>query len=194
MFGFGKKKDEEGLSVYMAQVEFGQLLGIVGMLQPKRVLEWGSGGSTKALLENFSCIESYVSIEHDAPWYEKVRQQVTDPRLQLHLSEPDQPLGKVKPPKEERYAWNLRAEVEPEVMAKYIALPGTLGKQFDFVLVDGRARSFCIHAGFSLLVPGGALVLHDAQREEYHAALRAVGQPLFLTPWEEGQICLVKKP
>lgn len=193
MFGLGKKQSAEDLAVYMAPVEFGQLLGIVATLQPKRVLEWGSGGSTRALLEHFPCIETYVSIEHDALWYEKVREKVADPRLQLHLREPDQPLGKVKAAKEERVAWDLKAEVEPQIMASYVELPGTLGMEFDFVLVDGRARSFCVAAGFSLLVQGGGLVLHDAQRQEYHAALHAAGAPLFLQPWESGQICLLRK-
>ena len=192
MFPFGKK-NEDDLTVYMAPVEYGQVLGIVATLQPKRVLEWGAGGSTRALLERFSFIETYVSIEHDARWFEKVREKVTDPRLQLHLCEPNQPLGKIKAPKEERIAWDRRAEVEPAIMADYVRLPQTLGMEFDFVLVDGRARSFCVVLGFSLLVPGGGLVVHDAQREEYHQALHSVGQPLFLEPWESGQVCLVKK-
>jgi hypothetical protein len=36
--------------------------------------------------------------------------------------------------------------------------------------------------------------LHDAQRTDYHDALRAVGSPVFLTPWKQGQVCLLRKP
>ena len=40
----------------------------------------------------------------------------------------------------------------------------TLGTSFDFVRVDGRARSLCVREGFELLRPGGVLAMHDAHR------------------------------
>ena len=42
--------------------------------------------------------------------------------------------------------------------------PATLGTSFDFVRVDGRARSLWGREGFELLRPGGGLVMHDAHR------------------------------
>ena len=38
------------------------------------------------------------------------------------------------------------------------------------------------------------LVLHDAQREQYHAAMHACGTPHFLIPFTQGQIAMVRKP
>jgi hypothetical protein len=80
-------------------------------------------------------------------------------------------------------------------MRAYIAFPATLGTDFDFVLVDGRARCWCVAAGWALLRAGGCLVLHDAQRPEYHGAIAALGvRATFLEPFHNGQICLVRKP
>jgi hypothetical protein len=61
--------------------------------------------------------------------------------------------------------------------------------------VDGRARRFCLKAGWDLLRPGGVLVLHDAQRTDYHDVLFSLGpSPVLLEPWRRGQLALVRKP
>ena len=79
-------------------------------------------------------------------------------------------------------------------MADYVARPGQLGMEFDFVLVDGRARIHCLVEGWKLLRPGGVILIHDAQRPEYHDTVRSLGRAVFLEPWEQGQICFVRKP
>src|SRR5690606_23311288 len=77
----------------------------------------------------------------------------------------------------------------------YVDFPASLDTIFDFVFIDGRARSFCIEAGWPLLRSGGVLVVHDAQRPAYHPALARLGaRPVFLEPFRSGQICLVRKP
>src|SRR4026209_1354079 len=72
------------LPVHMGAEEFSQLLAALHALAPRYCLEWGSGGSTRAVLEQCPFIQRYVSIEHEQSWYERVRAQVTDPRLALH--------------------------------------------------------------------------------------------------------------
>jgi predicted O-methyltransferase YrrM len=177
----------------MHPVELSQVTAIVEALAPKRCLEWGSGGSTRQMLEQFPFIERYVSVEHQAEWCEKVRKAVADPRLSLNLVPPDKPLGKSNPSRTESEAWDARAEQDPSVLRSYVGFPATLEQTFDFVLVDGRARCFCLRAGFDLLRAGGVIVLHDAQREQYHAAVKALGRAVFLAPWHQGQVCLVRK-
>lgn len=193
---FGRKKalSLDELPVWMDPVEFSQLCAIVETLAPKRVLEWGSGGSTRALLETFSGIEEYVAVEHNAAWADKVQRKVTDPRLSLHCIPPDQPLGIADPTSEQQTEWDQAAEFDRERLATYIDLPKTLGGTFDMVLVDGRARRFCIDVGFEVLKPGHMLVVHDAQRTEYHDRLHALGAPRWLEPWHAGQICMLRKP
>lgn len=66
--------------------------------------------------------------------------------------------------------------------------------RFDLVFVDGRARRFCLSAGWALLRPGGVMALHDAQRPLYHDVLFSLGQPLLLEPWRRGQLAILRKP
>jgi hypothetical protein len=183
------------LRVWMDPVEHSQVLAALHSLAPSRCLEWGSGGSTQSLLASCEFVREWVSVEHDEAWYQQVRASIDDPRLSLHHVLPDRPLPPGKHSEAEANAWNARAEHEPELMASYVGRPRALGAAtFDFVLVDGRARRFCIQEGFALLRAGGLLILHDAQRTDYHDALRAVGSPVFLTPWKQGQVCLLRKP
>ncbi|MBK6917208.1 MAG: hypothetical protein IPH07_07395 [Deltaproteobacteria bacterium] len=196
---FGRESADAAPRVYMHDDELAQLTAVVTKLAPKRVLEWGSGGSTHMFLTRFPSIERMVSVENDRGWYERVRAKIDDPRLSLFLVESD-----VAPPDVSREgpkrgrellsAFHLRCEREPALMRSYVEKPGSLGERFDFVLVDGRARSFCIAAGWELLVPGGVLVLHDAQRPEYRDAMLATHEPQWLEPWQQGQICVAHKP
>lgn len=182
------------LAIWMDPVEQSQLRAILEVLTPSYCLEWGSGGSTQTLLNTYSFIQEYVSIEHDGAWHDRVKSAVRDPRLRLHHVPADLALGVMKPTQKQIEAWDLRAELEPELMANYVNFPATLGRQFDFVLVDGRARNFCAKKGYELLRSGGVLVVHDAQREEYGEVLRSFPRPVFLTPWHQGQLWFVKKP
>jgi predicted O-methyltransferase YrrM len=182
----------KALPVHMAAEEFSQLLAAMHAVSPQRCLEWGSGGSTGALLRYCPFVERYVSIEHDRGWYEKVRAAVNDPRLDLHHVPPDEAVPRSRL-RRTRIAWDARAERERAVMAAYVDFPATLGVTFDFVLVDGRARRFCLPAGWALLRPGGLLILHDAQRVQYHDVLFSLGQPLLLEPWRRGQIGLLRR-
>ena len=186
-------KSQPALAIWMDPIELSQLRAIIETLAPRVCLEWGSGGSTQTLLESFPFIERYVSVEHNKEWHDKVKAQVTDPRLSLFHVAPDQPLELAKPSQKQLEAWDLRAELTPEVMASYVGLPRTLDLVFDFVLVDGRARNFCVREGYRLLRSGGVLVVHDAQREEYAAVLAEFPRSVFLTPWRQGQIWFVRK-
>ncbi len=196
----GRREDPapgEPLPVYMHPVEWSQLLAILETLQPARVLEWGSGGSTRAILEHCPFIERYVSVEHNPPWHARVQELVSDPRLSLNLVE-----GTEKEPFPAKGTknrgtiigdWYLKCEHDPSIMADYVAFPATLGERFDLVLVDGRARTHCLKAGWELLDSPGVLLIHDAQREEYHPTIRSFPRARFLEPWHQGQVCLIRK-
>jgi hypothetical protein len=181
------------LRVHMAPEEYTQLLGALRELRPRRFLEWGTGGSTAQLLADCEFIERYVAVEHDRDWFERVRAVVGDPRLELHHVPPAEPPPRRGLFKHRLIAWNARAERDPAVLADYVALPKTLGISFDGVLVDGRARRFCLPAGWALLRSGGLLVLHDAQRADYRDALFSLGAPRLLEPWSRGQVALLTK-
>ena len=191
MFG-SKKSTPTDLAVYMHPAELAQVVAVLEAIAPARCLEWGSGGSTRAILQRSPFIQRYVSVEHNADWHAQVARSIDDPRLSLHLVQPDQPVAKGAK-KQDIQAWDLLAETDRSLMRSYVAFPSSLGLTFDFVLVDGRARTFCMQEGFRLLAPGGVMILHDAQRTEYHAAARALGRATFLEPWHQGQVCLLRK-
>jgi hypothetical protein len=173
-------------------VEREQLLALLDALAPRCCLEWGSGGSAAVILAHHPRIESYCSIEHDAAWHERVAASRSDPRVSLQLVPPNRPL-RLWRSEARRMAWNARAERDPRLLRDYVEWPARHGRRFDFVLVDGRARRFCLPVGFACLEPGGALVLHDAQRPEYRDALHALGPVEYLEPWVQGQLAIVRK-
>jgi hypothetical protein len=182
----------DDLPVWMHPIELSQVLAIVHSVGPRCFLEWGAGGSTRLLLERCSHIERYVAIEHDESWGLKVRARVTDPRLDLRLVPPDKPLALASPTPDQEIEWHAQGERDETIFANYVRAAGNEAI-YDAILVDGRARRFCIRRGFELLKPGGVLFVHDAQRVEYHDALHAVGDPVFLEPWSQGQVALVRK-
>jgi predicted O-methyltransferase YrrM len=187
------RRDPEELAVWMDPVELSQMLAVVHAVAPRHFLEWGSGGSTRALLERCPFIERYVAIEHNEAWGRKVRATISDPRLELRLVPPDRPFELASPTQDEIHAWEASAEHDESIFETYVHAAGSSGVVYDAILVDGRARRYCIRYGFELLRPGGVMLLHDAQREAYHDALAAVGKPVFLEPWQQGQIALVRK-
>jgi hypothetical protein len=189
------------LPAAMHPIEFSQVEAVLETLAPKRVVEWGSGGSTRAFPARFGVIERWVSIEHNRAWHERVRGKVSDPRVTLELCPPDasdpEPAMFEEgggPPRPEYVAWGQRCEDDRSILAGYVDCPREHFDEIDLAFVDGRARVHCIAQGFSLLRDGGMLVVHDAQREIYRAALDSLGpRPHFLDPWVTGQVCLVRK-
>lgn len=187
------KNTEISALPWMDPVEFSQYEAVVEAIAPECVLEWGCGGSTRALLERFPFVRQLVSVEHQRAWYERLSAWFEDERLSLFHVPADLPLDLPNPTQAEVRAWDARAEREPELMRSYVGFPRTLGLVFDLVVVDGRARSFCIAEGHDLLRSGGVLLIHDAQRLDYWPAIERLGRATFLEPWKQGQFCLIRK-
>ena len=184
------------MRAYMDSVEYSQIQSALTALQPRRFLEWGSGGSTIDFLKRYSSIDMMVSVEHHPLWFEKVRATANDPRLTYVLKEatskePDREFFGLLRMK--RQAWRRRAETDRSIFRDYIDYPAALGVKFDAIFVDGRARNFCIETGWEILAPGGLMIIHDAQREIYHSTIARMGNPTYLTPWRRGQVCLLPK-
>ncbi len=111
-------------------------------LRPEYVgLEWGAGRST---LWFASRVESLISIEHDAQWYQRVQRNLLEhPRnnvtLVLAVSEPDD------------YLRPARALEDASL---------------DFALIDGISamRDQCAECIIPKIRPGGLLILDDIHR------------------------------
>ncbi|MFO0750396.1 MAG: class I SAM-dependent methyltransferase [Myxococcota bacterium] len=180
--------------VWMHPIELSQIRAVFEAVQPRRVLEWGTGGSTRYLLENGPYIERFVSIEHHPGWVEKVRAAVRDPRLTLHHVAADIPPPDINAPISKQVPWIEKAEIDPAIMATYAAFPRSLGERFDLAFVDGRGRIFCMPVAWELLEPGGVMIVHDAQRAVYRPTMAALGRATFLEPYHSGQVAVMKKP
>lgn len=112
-------------------------------VKPKRILEWGPGPSTVILAQECPDAE-IITIEHQRIYY-----NIWSERLKIFS--------------------NVRVVLvessEDTPMDDYVNYP--LEGKFDFVFVDGRRRVRCLKRAKTLLNPGGAVLLHDAHREEY---------------------------
>jgi hypothetical protein len=135
-------------------------------VQPGRCLEWGSGYSTIYFPAIQQSIKEWHAIEHHPGWAETVRSKSKDKRIYLHAISPDdanyfQVKGKYGPKLEGTY----------EDFKSYIDFPKSLGGQFDFIFIDGRARKDCLKLAFELVSENGVVIVHDANRDNYFTDL-----------------------
>lgn len=73
-----------------------------------------------------------------------------------------------------------RKEGSYEDYQKYIDYPLGLGK-FDFILIDGRARKYCLKNASEIIDEKGIVIVHDANREYYFDNTFIFSHELLLT-------------
>lgn len=166
--------------VPMWGAELGQLLAILHALQPRRVFEWGSGGSTVTLPRMCPYVQRWTAIEHDPAWHGKVDACPRPDSVQLRLFEVPYDGSRAK------YAQSERLGGNPE----WDAYVGAIDQERpDLVLVDGRARNRCmLQAAAHPTV--GTVIVHDAQRSEYKQTLRMLGAR-WLQPYTGGAVAVI---
>lgn len=128
-----------------------------------RVLEWGAGRSTiyfSNLLKRRGIAFTWLAIENYIPWYGDVVRMIEANQL----GETTTCVVKSGTCEERKYLQ------ETFDMTEYVNYPQRLGTKFDFVLVDGRRRRQCLEMAAKIVAPTGVVVLHDAERPDYHAA------------------------
>ena len=159
-----------------------------------KFLEWGAGGST---LYFSSMVNKLVSIENDKGWYDKLQPHLSD-NIDLHYvhqheerldDDLDKDAGIVL---HGDYRWNInhgvnelvykddvvywvtRGRIDWHCYIEYIKKPLDLPyKDYDVILVDGRARAMCAYVAKDLLKDGGHLLFHDFNnRPYYHGILK----------------------
>jgi hypothetical protein len=103
---------------------------------------------------------TWLAVEHDEEWAEKIAGLSTRPGVTVaHVPPNHQP-------------WtDEHGDGSYDDLADYVEYPTSYGP-FDFILVDGRARSSCLAKAADLVSAGGLVVLHDAQRTYYHEGVR----------------------
>jgi hypothetical protein len=120
------------------------------------VLEWGSGWST---LEFSKYVKEYYSIEHDIVWYERVS-ALAEEKTKVYFVPPQTP----------DFKWAPYVPAKEPVFRSYIKYSETLaslGKKFDIVFIDGRARLFCAIEALNYLNETAVVFIHDFNRPRY---------------------------
>lgn len=117
--------------------------------QSMRALEFGSGRSTRWFAKK---VGHLTSIEHDAAWYEVVKTQLADERVE----NVDYRLIRLNHPESEPE--HFRYTVTPDYVAAADQMPDA---SLDFVVVDGHYRTTCVRHVLDKISPGGYLLVDD---------------------------------
>ena len=127
-------------------------------LNPETIMmEWGSGGST---VEFSKKVKEYYSVEHNMEWYIKVKNSIS-PNVHLYYKE----VG-------ERPDDSVYNQSTYEHYSSYLDSVYEIGKMFDVVLIDGRARRLCALKIIPYLKPNAIVIIHDwCLRPCYHCVL-----------------------
>jgi len=108
---------------------------------PKHILEWGPGESTRIMFE--CCPEAQIhSFESGYRWFEEASRK-----------------WKVV---ENVYIYYFKD------LEQYITSPTQLGLMFDFVFVDGRQRVRCMNVAYDIMNVNAIIMLHDSERQAYN--------------------------
>lgn len=134
-----------------------------------RVFEFGSGGSTEFFRKR---VLHVTSIEHDRNWYEKVNAHFINKRInnvELKLIQPvSDPGFSMKDVCSPENCLSSRQEYRgfsfEEYVKSVLKYPDNF---FDLIVVDGRARTSCIHYSFDKIKTGGLLLVDNADRTAY---------------------------
>lgn len=134
-----------------------------------RVFEYGGGGSTLYFLDHASEV---VTVEHDQQWFHFLEKKI-------NAQDSKRWCGNLVLPEELTSAVQLD-EAEPEhyysadrnFKNATFKLYSTFicrydDEYFDIVLIDGRARTSCLHHAMLKVKIGGYLVLDNAERKYY---------------------------
>lgn len=133
------------------------------------VFEYGGGGSTLFFLKNSAKV---VTVEHDKSWFEKLKGIVKHKKIE-HWE------GNFIHPEIDQYP-NKKDISDPNDYAsddgnyknvnfkKYVtAIEKYPDNHFDWILIDGRARTSCLAHSIPKLKIGGYLILDNAERKYY---------------------------
>lgn len=164
------------------------------------ILEWGSGRSTDyftKFLASKNLHFRWLSVEYDRKFFSSLNLSANTQNsinTTIHFSTPDNKIPVITSPNDspfklEYVVFNyglLRPMLAAQKadrkvkMDTYVQFPGTLGRKFDFVLVDGRHRRDCLLHVCSWLADTGIVILHDAYRPYYHCSFKSYPVSSFL--------------
>lgn len=133
-------------------------------LKPKKVFEWGSGGST-LFWTQLGCVQQLISIEHNLEWFQDIRNNLLDWVDYQYIPFEE---GEICSDKSDPCCYKSGSTELGQVnFKKYASAIDDYGL-FDLVLIDGMARASCLVHTHSHIRPGGIIVLDNTGDRPYY--------------------------
>jgi predicted O-methyltransferase YrrM len=129
--------------------------------KPRRCLEWGAGYSTVFFPKYLRGNALWIAVEHNMEWYHKTKQNIKRLNTNIYYLPPN------------NFPWtDMYEDGAYSDLKDYVEFPKTLNSKFDFILIDGQARKYCLLCALDILDKNGVVVLHNANREYYQEPLK----------------------
>jgi hypothetical protein len=140
------------------------------------VYEYGAGSSTLFFSQK---VKKIISIEHDLSWFNyftKTVENLKFENIELNFFQP-----KKKNPESIKYGSKHDLKWKNYDFEKYVeSIDQYEDDYFDLVVIDGRARDFCLEKAIPKVKPGGYILFDNADRELYGFTLQEIENWLVL--------------
>lgn len=166
---------------WMRYREIELIKDLILSLNPKTSLEWGAGTGTHFFTDFISKDSKWISIEHNEEWAETVKKQINKPNVSIIHKGPN------NEPAPGAYYGLVDYKINDgtyEDFKDYIEYPSEY-TPYDLVLIDGRARTQCLEQSVNLLSDNGVVILHDANRTQYHEGFKNYRQGILFQDQRE---------
>ena len=152
---------------WMRYREIEMIEDLLKNIRPSNVLEWGAGSGTFYFTNHMPKDGKWLSVEHNKEWAASVAEKNDKSNVTIICKEPN------NEPFPDAYYGLVDYKVNDgnyEDFKDYIEYPAEQKVLFDLILIDGRARVDCLNKSKELLSKNGVVMLHDANRPQYHQA------------------------
>lgn len=143
-------------------------------LKPRRCLEWGAGYSTTWFPNLLTKDSTWITIEHEKEWATKIQNKNKNSNVKIIH----------KPPNHSPWT-DENQDGSYSDLKDYVDYPSKQG-EFDFILVDGRARTDCLRMAHELITDKGIVILHDSNRRYYHEIFGLYKYQVLFKDYREG--------
>lgn len=133
--------------------------------------EWGSGGST-LWLENH--VSSVTSVEESQLWFNYLKNKIDQNKTNLILINP----MKNSISSKSKYLRSQKRGYENKNYLEYVEYIDNFDK-FDLIIIDGRARAFCLNKAINHINVNGAIVFDDTYRKRYKKVIQSLDSNLY---------------
>jgi len=153
--------DETPFHIELSALERNFLFKTLIDTSPRNIVEWGSGGSTILFAENKFPATTFISIEHNKIWYDKLKDIVAPiSGVAYRFIAPSGPFT----------AYGTIEEEDSTYLQDYIHAPADIS-DVDLFFVDGVVRISILERIAREAKPGSYILVHDTYRTWYDKAL-----------------------